>query len=182
MANQLLKRKTYGYFYMRASIKVFLFAFFTVFVQFVHASDSDEKSLRTTFLALDRIIFEESFNQCKTQVLPPIISSDFEFYHDVSGLQNRTEFLKAVQSNICSNPDIKPIRKLVANSMEIFALKNNGEIYGAIQRGEHEFYIKETGKKLYKTGIAKFTHLWILNNGSWQLKRVLSFDHKSASD
>ncbi|MEQ8523163.1 hypothetical protein [Gracilimonas sp.] len=57
-------------------------------------------------------------------------------------------------------------------------MKDNGELYGAIQRGEHEFYILEPGKEMYKTGFARFTHLWLLEDGEWILKRVLSYDHK----
>ena len=78
--------------------------------------------------------------------------------------------------------DHKPIRKLVPGSMELFSLKKNGLLYGMIQRGTHEFYIKEKGKPLYKTGIAKFTHLWLLEDNAWKLKRVLSFDHQAASN
>lgn len=146
------------------------------------ANTEENKKLYSQFVELDNILFEESFNKCNEEVLPPLITSDFEFYHDIAGIQDKNEFLRAVKNNICSNPDKKPIRKLVPGSMEVFPLNNNGVLYGVIQRGVHEFYIKEPGKKIYKTGIAKFTHLWLLQDGKWQLKRVLSFDHQPASD
>jgi len=57
-------------------------------------------------------------------------------------------------------------------------LDNNGQTYGALQSGEHDFYIQEPDKALIKTSIAKFSHLWVLVNGEWKLKRVLSFDHQ----
>ncbi|MDH6250555.1 hypothetical protein M2347_000282 [Chryseobacterium sp. H1D6B] len=47
-----------------------------------------------------------------------------------------------------------------------------------IQEGNHEFFRLNKGK-WNKTGRAKFTHLWILEDGKWKLKRVLSYDHKS---
>lgn len=138
-----------------------------------------QSSLYQQLLKMDDILFEQSFNQCQMDVLDPIITDDFEFYHDVAGVQNRTEFLNAIKNNICSTPNVKPIRKLVDNSLNVFPLKNKGKLYGAIQHGEHEFYIKEPNKALYKTSVAKFTHLWMLKDGKWQLTRVLSYDHKN---
>jgi hypothetical protein len=35
-----------------------------------------------------------------------------------------------------------------------------------------------TGKDLYQTGSAKFTHVWILEDGNWKLKTVLSYYHQ----
>lgn len=153
-----------------------------MFAQESNADSGASEELVSQFVELDNVLFEESFNKCNEEVLPPLITSDFEFYHDIAGIQNKNEFLKAIKNNICSNPNKKPIRKLVADSMEIFPLNNQGVLYGVIQRGIHEFYIKEPGKKIYKTGIAKFTHLWLLQDGKWQLKRVFSFDHHPASD
>ncbi|MBL4706380.1 MAG: beta-lactamase family protein, partial [Flavobacteriales bacterium] len=75
-------------------------------------------------------------------------------------------------------PNRKPIRKLVNGSMEVFSLYNEGKLYGAIQNATHEFYIKEPEKELYKTNIAIFTHLWLLDGNIWKLKRSLSYDHQ----
>lgn len=83
----------------------------------------------------DSIIFERTFNKGELEKLAPIIASNFEFYHDVAGIQDRATFLKAVKNNICRNNDAKFIRKLVPNSLEVFPLKKNGKLYGAIQRG-----------------------------------------------
>ncbi len=154
----------------------------TLLTQTTFAHEISGDKLLSEFTALDNLLFEESFNKCRTEVLPPIISADFEFYHDIAGIQNKAEFLQAVENNICSNRVRKTIRKLVPDSMEIFPLKKNNVIYGVIQRGIHEFYLRETGKDIRKQGVAKFTHLWLLNNGKWQLKRVLSFDHQAVTN
>ena len=127
---------------------------------------------------LDRIVFEEGFNKCNLEALEKLLSEDFEFYHDKGGIQNKEEFFKAMQDNICSSPNFKPIRKLVAGSLKVFPLKNNGKLYGAIQEGIHEFYIKEPGKELYITNIARFTTVMLLDNGEWKYSRVLSYDHQ----
>ncbi|MCW8879837.1 MAG: nuclear transport factor 2 family protein [Kangiellaceae bacterium] len=167
---------------MKKKITTLLLFITAIFNLTVYAKSETDNELKTKFIELDNIIFEESFNNCHLEALNPIISEDFEFYHDVAGVQHRDSFLKSVKQNICSNMNNKPIRKLVPNTMELFSLKKDGVLYGMIQRGIHEFYIKEKGKPLYKTGIAKFTHLWILEDDKWKLKRVLSFDHQSASD
>ena len=167
---------------MKKTITITMLLLTALSVQIFAATPKSDTKLFTQFTNLDNLIFEESFNKCNVEVLPQLVAADFEFYHDVGGVQNKEEFLKAVQQNICANPNHKPMRKLVPGSMEIFSLKKDGILYGVIQRGVHEFYIKEKDKKAYKTGIAKFTHLWLLNDEKWQLKRVLSFDHQASSD
>ena len=95
------------------------------------------------------------------------------------GLQNRAQFFDAVQNNICHKRNGKPIRTLVPGSTQIFELRNNGELYGAIQTGIHHFYIREKDKKDLWTSTARFTHLWIFEKDSWKLTEVLSYDHQS---
>ncbi len=131
----------------------------------------------------DSLLFEEGFNKCNISDFEYFISEDLEFFHDQGGLTtNKEDFLKAVRNNICSNMEMKPIRKLKKESLEVFPLFENGDLYGAIQKGVHDFYIKEPGKELYKTSTAKFTHIWLLQNGDWILKRVLSYDHHTQNE
>lgn len=146
----------------------------------MQAQVDKNSDLFKTLKAKDSIIFERTFNLCETEKLEPIIAEDFEFYHDVAGVQNREEFIKAVKVNLCTNPGVFT-RQLVDNSLVVYSLKNKGELYGAIQRGSHDFYIKENNI-IRKTGTALFTHIWILENNIWKLKRVLSFDHKDATE
>lgn len=129
-----------------------------------------------TLKAKDSIIFERTFNKCELEKLEPIIAENFEFYHDKGGIQDRTAFMKSVQKNVCGNPNFKLLRKLVKGSLEVFPLENKGKLYGAIQRGKHTFHIRKNGK-VTPDGVALFTHLWILENNTWRLKRVLSFNH-----
>lgn len=132
------------------------------------------------FLALkknDSLLFESAFNKCNHADILEIIDTDLEFYHDQGGITNgKQTFLETLKNNICSNPKSKPIRKLVANSLEVHPLYNNGELYGAIQKGKHDFYLRESGK-LRPTVTADFTHLWIKKNNKWMLTRVLSYNH-----
>jgi len=69
-------------------------------------------------------------------------------------------------------------RKLNNESLEVYPLYNNEVLYGAIQEGTHEFYEQYKGEEPRKTSEAKFTHVWILENNQWKLRRVLSYDHQ----
>ena len=139
-----------------------------------------DSELFQKLLEKDSLLFDRGFNECKIDEFENFVSEDLEFYHDQGGLTtNKQDFLENVKNNICSNPDKKPIRKLRQESLEVYPLFQNGKLYGAIQKGIHDFYIKEPGKELYMTSSAKFTHVWILEDKEWILKRVLSYDHKS---
>jgi len=127
----------------------------------------------------DSVFFERSFNQCDLEYLDKAIHKDLIFYHDQSGIQKRNDFIENTKKYICSDPNKKPIRKVEKQSLEVFPLYNNGVLYGAIQRGIHNFYIREPNKEDIQTSRAKFTHLYLLENENWLLKEVLSFDHNA---
>lgn len=156
----------------------FLFLFSIVLIQTSRAQVVESSELYKELAEKDSILFDQGFNECNLTATESLISEDLEFYHDVSGIQDRDDFFKAIRQNICSGAPQKPIRTLVEGSLNVFPLRDGGELYGAIQEGIHEFYIKEPDKKLYQTGSAKFTHVWVLENGNWKLKTVLSYDHK----
>jgi hypothetical protein len=145
----------------------------------VLAQVNRNSELFKTLKKMDSILFERGFNQCDLISLDNMVHSDFEFYHDTGGKNDKSEFMNATRENICNDPEFKPIRKLVEESLKVYRLEDNGILYGAIQIGEHLFYIKENEKELYQTNIAKFTHVWILENDEWLLSRVLSYDHQN---
>jgi len=62
--------------------------------------------------------------------------------------------------------------------MEVFPLYDEDELYGAIQKGNHQFYKVEDKRPTELMINAKFNHLWILENKDWKLRRVYSFDHQ----
>lgn len=162
-------------------MRQFSLLFAIIFLLYSNCSNAQVAKDSDLFLQLkktDSLFFEEGFNKCNFEILETYIPSDFEFYHDENGTQDRVQFITAFRESICSNSERKPIRKIVEESLEVYRLKNNGETYGAIQKGIHLFYIKEPNKELYLTNIAKFTSIWNLENGNWKLSRVLSYDHK----
>lgn len=136
--------------------------------------------LYSTIKEMDQILFENGFNQCMISDIEPLISDDLEFYHDQGGItRTKADFLRTIKQNICANQAQKPMRHLVENSLEVYPLFDKGILYGAIQNGTHEFYLKEANKEAYLTSTAKFSHLWIKETDAWKLKRVLSYDHKT---
>ena len=125
----------------------------------------------------DSIVFNASFRTCNLKELSTLIMDDLEFYHDKAGVMSGKEtFINNTKNGLCkSTNDLN--RELDASSLEVFPMyKTGGDLYAAIQKGVHFFY--ENGKKV---GVARFTHLWVLNDKKWMLKRVLSYDHKSAN-
>lgn len=147
-----------------------------------HAQEKERKGLAVNtrlFKMLkvnDSLIFTYSFESCDAKKLAKLIDDDFEFYHDQGGITpSKEEFLKGLK-NLCNLP-YRPVRELVDESLRVFPLYKNGKLYGAIQKGIHNFYAIEKDKPKYLTSTAKFTHLWINTENRWQLKRVLSYDH-----
>jgi CubicO group peptidase (beta-lactamase class C family) len=143
----------------------------------VNAQIAKDSPLYIELKKQDSVFFERAFNLCDTEYLKSAIHKDLLFFHDQGGIQNKWLFLENTKRNICGNPNYKPIRKVEENSLEVFPLYNDGKLYGAIQSGIHNFYIREPNKQDTPTSKAKFTHVWLLENGNWLLKEVLSFDH-----
>lgn len=126
---------------------------------------------------LDAVVFVDGYNNCDIGKLATVIAEDLEFYHDQGGPSyGKQPFLDSMENGICKL-DYKARRERVDGSMQVFPLYNQGELYGVIQDGEHRFHAKYPGKAEHPTGIAKFTLLWLLQDGDWKLSRALSFDH-----
>jgi hypothetical protein len=126
----------------------------------------------------DSLLFNLGFNNCDIKQFDNLVSENFEFYHDQAGITNsKAEFISGIQNGLCKLP-YKPKRVLAENKMEVYPLEKNGVLYGAIQTGIHNFYAVEESKSEYLTSIAKFTHVWILENRDFKLTKGLSYDHK----
>lgn len=162
----------------KLGISIFILFFFIGKVQ----AQIDKTS--PLFLELkkqDSLFFERGFNNCDIAYLEKAMDDDLKFYHDNGGLQDKKLFMERTKQNICGNPDQKPIRKVIESSLEVFPLYNNGVLYGAIQMGEHQFYIREKNKEDVLGGQAKFTSVWTKKNGNWLMSDVLSYNHGEPS-
>lgn len=124
-------------------------------------------------------LFWVGYNTCNLDLMSSYLAKDMEFYHDKGGITRGIDGMKkAMQENICNDKNHKVRRELVSGTLNIYLLRSGDSIYGAIFSGDHYFYNSYNGAKETKDGIAKFSNLWLLKDGSWKMHRILSFDHK----
>jgi len=164
----------------KAMKRYFLSGLFSMTAAIVFGQINRSSELYRTLRRKDSLLFNAGFNTCNIPELESLVSDDFEFYHDQSGITpSKADFIASIQNGLCKL-DYKPRRELVEESLEVFPLNdNNGVLYGAVQTGRHNFYATEKGKAERITSTAVFTHLWLLENGNWKLKRVLSYNHQA---
>lgn len=142
------------------------------------AQVDQHSELFRTLAIRDSLLFSVGFNTCDISQFEKLVSDDFEFYHDQSGvLASKAMFIENTRNGLCKM-DYRAIRELVAGSLQVYPLKNQGALYGAIQTGEHRFYARRPGQADQLTSVARFTHLWLLQDGEWKLGRVLSYNHQ----
>lgn len=161
---------------------ILLFAI--IFLNSVALFSQVEKSseLFKTLKSKDNLLFNIGFNQCDISQFETLVSDNFEFYHDTAGITDtKSDFVAMFRDGVCKM-SYKAIRKLDKESLQVYPLKKDGQIYGAIQMGIHRFYALENDKPEYFTSIAKFTNIWILEGNLWKLKRSLSYDHQSKDE
>ena len=145
------------------------------------SAQQDVQQLKDTILKKDSL-FWITYNTCDTTQYDKFFTKDLEFYHDKGGLtQGLENFIQNAKRNLCSNNDFRLRREPVKGTIQVFPLAKDNKIYGAILSGEHLFYIRETGKAERLDGRAKFSHVWLLKEGSWKMSRILSYDHGPAN-
>ena len=138
-----------------------------------------ESELYKTLKANDSLLFDVGFNTCDMEQSAALLTDDLEFYHDQGGItSSKAEFVQVMKSGICSGGEYTSRRELVSESLEVFPLYKNGKLYGAIQNGVHKFYQRKGSGPERAGSIARFTHLWLITEEGWKIKRVLSFDHR----
>ena len=161
----------YTRFFLSVSILIF---------SILHAQENENSELYKTIMAKDSLLFSVGFNTCNIEQTERLLKDSFEFYHDRSGPADKKKFMTDFKNNLCSTPNtFRARRALVKGSTTIYPLYKDGKLYGAVQNGDHLFYesVNKGTEKL--AGAAKFTHLWILENGDWKLSQSLSFDHQA---
>lgn len=146
---------------------------------FAYVQVDKENSLYKSIMAQDSLLFDVGFNTCAIKQFEQLLTEDFEFFHDKSGMSDKKKFLLDLRKGLCANPgSYQARRELIPASTLVYALFNNGKLYGAIQEGVHQFFEKQTGKPEKFGSSARFTHVWLLKEGVWKLARSLSFEHE----
>lgn len=151
---------------------------FVISSTFAYSQQSDDEV--TQLIVRNDSLFWKAYNTCDIAGMTTLFRDDVEFYHDKGGPSYGVDTLMSIiKKNLCSKSDFRLRREPVKDSYRVFTLRSNNQVYGAIQSGEHVFYIVEKGKE-HLDGLAKFTHLWLLKDGKWKMSRVLSYDHGPA--
>ncbi|UKB82629.1 class A beta-lactamase-related serine hydrolase [Chryseobacterium sp. MEBOG06] len=157
----------------------FIPTFFIVFFSSLNAQIEKKDPLYKTIMSRDSLLFSVGFNTCNAAQMENILSGQLEFYHDKDGFSDKKKFMIDFKNGLCRpSKTYKARRALVEKSTEIYPMYKEGQVYAVIQNGNHLFYEKETDQPEKLTGSAKFTHVWIKENGEWKLKRSFSFDHQ----
>ncbi|RAJ08712.1 uncharacterized protein DUF4440 [Chitinophaga skermanii] len=145
-----------------------------------NAQQNDAQDIQQKILQLDSA-FWKSYNECDIAKFATFFTDDLEFYHDKGGITlGSKEEVTTFKNNLCNTEkDFRLRREAVPGTVKVYPMKSNGQVYGAIITGEHVFFILEKGTSRLD-GQARFTHLWVLDNGQWKMKRVLSYDHGPA--
>jgi hypothetical protein len=124
-------------------------------------------ALVRTVIELDAKVFD-AYNRCDLKTFGDFFSADVEFFHDKAGLMNsRDAVVEATRKNICHK-----VRRELVGKPEVYPIKD----YGAIETGTHRFC--QIGTSTCQ-GEGKFLHIWRYQDGTWQLTRVVSYDHHS---
>ncbi len=140
----------------------------TLFVSELQAQVSTESELFQTLKEKDYEMFVTGFNQCDIKNVAALTHNNYEFYHDRDGItQSKESFINAIKTDICGTGSNVISRKLNEGSLQVFPMYREGELYAAIQTGEHSF----------GNTTALFTHLWLFEEDNWKLSRVLSYNH-----
>lgn len=124
-------------------------------------------ALVRTVSELDTRLFD-AYNRCDLKTFGDYFAADVEFFHDKGGLmRSRDAVVDATRKNICHK-----VRRELVGTLEVYPIKD----YGAIEAGTHRF-CEIAGHACQGEG--KFLHIWRYQDGTWQLTRVVSYDHHS---
>ena len=138
-------------------------------------TSSEAGKLFETIKALDHAFFE-AYNKCDVPKMASLFTDDVEFYHEKRGVvTSRKTVADLLSANLCGDPNNKVRRELVEGSLRVYAIDN----YGALEVGEHRFYLTQKGQEEKLDGIGQFTNLWQLKDGEWKMSRVLSYGFRS---
>jgi len=124
--------------------------------------------LHDSIARADSLLFA-AYNAHDLKKLQAGFTNDLEFYHDKDGLINYVQVGEGFKRVFDQNNGIK--RKLVKGSLEVYPITD----FGAIEIGSHQFCHKENGKD--DCGTFAFIMLWIKQDSTWKISRVISYDH-----
>jgi Domain of unknown function (DUF4440) len=166
---QSMKIKSLNLFFQHPFILLPVMAFWIFILtenSFGQYKPEDQK-LYDTIVKLDGEFFG-AYNTCDKNLdkYGAFYSENIEFYHDQGGLMtSKNDIIEATKKNICG----KVTRELVADSIEVYPIKD----YGAIEIGFHKFH-NSAEKKGTPSKAGRFVVVWQNKNNEWKITRVIS--------
>lgn len=164
----------------RTSVCIFSIAF--IFFSMAATAQTQSGKTDASFILQLDSLFWKGYNTCDTSLCSKYLASDVAFYHDKGGpTLGKENLLASIQNNLCSNStSYKLRREAIKETVRVFPLQKGGVLYGAVLSGGHFFYLSQNGQPEHLDGRARFTHLWLLQNGEWKMTNILSYDHGPA--
>ncbi|MCU1128432.1 nuclear transport factor 2 family protein [Stenotrophomonas maltophilia] len=146
------------------------------------ATPNATETLREQIRQADTQLFAVAFEACDADKAAAMTTEDMEFFHDKDGksASNREDFRRSVAS-LCDNArkgGWSLRRELVEPSLQVFPLHDER----ALEIGDHRFH--ERGKDGVErwVGQARFIQVWHRVDGRWLAERVISYDHRQATE
>jgi ketosteroid isomerase-like protein len=113
-----------------------------------------------------------AYDSCNADQYMASLSPDLEFYQDNQPVKNRQQIIDSL--NYRCTEGIKFRRELDQSSLII----NSAPPYCAIEAGLHRIYSKQPDGSEQLEATVRFTLVWSKKSGTWQLIRVVSYDHR----
>lgn len=120
---------------------------------------------------LDRRLFD-AYNRRDLETIEGMFTKDLEFFHDKDGLTGYLQNIHSFRKLFSEQSHYR--RELDTDSLEVYPVRG----YGAMEVGVHRFFTTNPGEPETLTATAKFVHIWVEENGSWRISRVVSYDHE----
>lgn len=132
-------------------------------------STTGKEQLYQTIRLQDSLLFV-AFNNRDINRMKQFFTADLEVFQDNVGVRNYTETINAFGELF--QKDYVLTRRLVPGTLEVYPVKG----FGAIETGSHEFCHVENGKE--ECAVFKFAHVWQKTDAGWQIKRLITYDHR----
>jgi hypothetical protein len=129
--------------------------------------------LREIILAQDKGLFD-AFNACDIEKWKSYLAEGIEFYQDNDAVTTTRDELEPFFKDRCGINNVQTLRReLLPETVEVHSIQG----YGAVQFGMHRFWIVAKGQSDQLAATPKFVHLWQVQDGAWQITRVISYGH-----
>ena len=112
-----------------------------------------------------------AYDNCDADQYRASLSPDLEFYQDNQPVKNREQIIDSLKYR-CSE-GIRYRRELDRDSLII----NSSPPYFAIEAGVQRIYSEQSDRSKHLEATVRFTLVWTKKGGTWQLLRVISYDH-----